>query len=120
MKKKALLLVLGGLVLLMIVAALTVNQTPNTGGGGGSQDERDDHGAWAYMQIYVENKLAPNPTDFPWVNKAKVDYLGAGEYEVSSYVDTKNALGGAIRRHFSGTIVKFTEDDWRIKSFQFK
>jgi hypothetical protein len=118
-------IVFGGLVFLMIIAALTVDETPDAVVDTKDQivepkHEIDDDGAWAYMQLFIEEKLEPKEVDFPWWSSdRKIDYLGGGVYEVKSYVDTKNSFNADIRKKFKGKIKKLSEGKWRMKSFRF-
>lgn len=92
------------------------------GACGESSTDRDNdvHGAWAYMQLFVENTLKnPKSAEFRYGGFRDVEALGEGRYRVDSYVDAENSFGGTIRTEFEGVIVR-TEDGWRLESLDFK
>ena len=79
------------------------------------------HGAWAYMQIFVEKRLkSPKSADFPFGGGTyHTKDLGNGRYEVNSYVDSQNAFGANIRTHFDGTI-KRKDGGWILEYLNFR
>lgn len=80
----------------------------------------DVHGAWAYMQLFVEERLkSPKTADFPFGGAEHVTDLGGGRYKVVSYVDSQNSFGAATRTHFEGVIRK-GENQWFLESLEFK
>lgn len=81
----------------------------------------DVHGAWAYMQIYVERQLkSPKSADFPFGGGTyHTKDLGGGRYEVNSYVDAKNAFGTDIRTHFNG-VIKRQNGKWVLEYLTFE
>lgn len=80
----------------------------------------DIHGAWAYMQLFVEEQLkSPNSAEFPFGGYRDVTPLGDGRYKVSSYVDAENAFGATMRTHFEG-VIKRVPDGWELEYLRFK
>lgn len=81
------------------------------------QESRGDiHGAWASMQMFVEQRLkSPNSAEFPFGGSRSVKYLGGDRYQIDSYVDSLNSFGVSIRTHFSGVLEK-SGDRWRLES----
>ena len=81
---------------------------------------RDIHGAWAYMQLFVEEQLkSPKSADFPFGGaRDAVTDLGEGRYKVASYVDSENTFGGTVRTHFEGVIRK-GDGEWHLESLEF-
>ncbi len=83
--------------------------------------DNDIHGAWAYMQLFVEKRLqSPDSADFPFGGAEEgVTPLGDGRYQVNSYVDSNNAFGASLRTRFKGVIVKTeTGDEWELESLE--
>lgn len=91
------------------------------GGSGGQGGSRGDvHGAWAYMQLFVEKELkSPKSADFPFGGFRHVTYLGNDRYEVDSYVDAENSFGASIRTRFKG-VIKKVANGWELESLSFK
>ena len=84
------------------------------------KDTGDVHGAWAYMQLFVEKKLKnPKSADFPFGGYRHVTELGNDSYRVDSYVDSTNSFGAVIRTHFEG-IIKEVEGGWELEHLEFK
>ena len=106
------------LLSLLLVALLCVL-------GAGSSDAKesktgDVHGAWAYMQSFVEKRLkSPQSADFPFGGYRHVTELGAGRYKVDSYVDSQNSFGANIRTHFEG-VIKRIDGGWELEYLNFK
>ena len=85
-----------------------------------TSDEGDAHGAWAYMQLFVERKLkSPGSADFPFGGYRHVTPLGGGRYKVDSYVDAQNSFGASLRTHFEG-VIKRLPGGWELESLRFK
>lgn len=105
----------GGVVLALALAFCTAcDSKPLPADGSG-----DVHGAWAYMQLFVEQKLvSPKTADFPFGGFQHVKDLGSGLYEVDSYVDSQNSFGATVRTRFVGTIRK-GENKWYLESLDF-
>jgi len=64
--------------------------------------------AYNYAEDAVKKKLkSPSTAKFPGtVEKSKhINYLGSGEYEINSWVDSQNGFGAMIRSNFSVIIV---------------
>ena len=79
----------------------------------------DVHGAWAYMQLFVEKHLkSPKSADFPFGGYRHVTPLGSGRYKVQSYVDAKNAFGVEIRTNFEG-VIKRIDGGWKLEYLHF-
>jgi hypothetical protein len=79
----------------------------------------DVHGAWAYMQLFVEKKLkSPRSADFPFGGSRHVTPLGGGRYRVNSYVDSENSFGAEMRTNFHGVISR-TSNGWKLESLEF-
>ena len=106
------------LLSLLLVALLCVL-------GAGSSDAKesktgDVHGAWAYMQSFVEKRLkSPQSADFPFGGYRHVTELGAGRYKVDSYVDSQNSFGANIRTHFEA-VIKRIDGGWELEYLNFK
>jgi len=84
------------------------------------KDTGDVHGAWAYMQLFVEKKLkSPKSADFPFGGYRHVTELGDKRYKVDSYVDATNSFGAVIRTQFEG-IIKEVEGGWELEYLEFK
>ena len=78
----------------------------------------DVHGAWAYMQIAVQQRLKnPRSADFPFGGSRHVTPLGADRYRVSSYVDAKNSYGAEMRTNFNG-VIKKVSGGWQVESLK--
>ena len=78
------------------------------------------HGAWAYMQLFVEKRLkSPSSAKFPFDGHRSVESLGGSRYQISSYVDAKNPMGVTIRTHFSG-IIKRAGGRWELEYLNMK
>ncbi len=83
-------------------------------------DQGDLHGAWAYMQQFVEKKLkSPSSADFPFGGSRHVTPLGGGRYKVDSYVDANNSFGAQLRTHFEG-VIKRVAGGWELEYLRFK
>ena len=83
-------------------------------------DQGDVHGAWAYMQQFVEKKLkSPSSADFPFGGHRHVTPLGDGRYKVDSYVDAQNSFGAQHRTHFEG-VIKRVPSGWELESLSFR
>ena len=81
--------------------------------------EGDVHGAWAYMQLFVEKRLkSPKSADFPFGGYRHVTSLGGGRYKVQSYVDAKNAFGVEIRTNFEG-VMRRIDGGWELEYLNF-
>ena len=79
----------------------------------------DVHGAWVYMQRFVEKRLkSPKTADFPFGGYRHVTPLKNGRYKVDSYVDSQNSFGADVRTYFSG-VIKKSENGWRLESLNF-
>ena len=77
----------------------------------------DVHGAWAYIQIYVERQLkSPGSAKFPFGGSRHVTPLGGDRYRVNSYVDAQNAFGANVRTNFNG-VIKKVSGGWLVESF---
>ena len=77
------------------------------------------HGAWAYMQQFVIERLkAPSSADFPFGGHRSVSPLGDGRYLVKSYVDSQNSFGAQIRTNFEG-VVRQTPTGWQLEYLKF-
>ena len=80
----------------------------------------DVHGAWAYIQLFVEKRLkSPGSADFPFGGHRHVKSLGGGRYSFDSYVDSQNSFGAKLRTHFEGVIRK-VPSGWELEHLQFK
>ncbi len=80
----------------------------------------DVHGAWVYMQSFVEKRLkSPKSADFPFGGYRHVTELGAERYKVNSYVDSQNSFGANIRTHFEG-VIKRINGGWELEYLNFK
>lgn len=100
------------LFLLCSVTSCDVKPLPADGSG-------DVHGAWAYMQLFVEEHLkSPQTADFPFGGYQHVKDLGGGRYEVNSHVDSQNSFGAQIRTRFKGEIRK-GHGEWYLESLNF-
>lgn len=79
-----------------------------------SEKRKESLHAVIASQFYVERKLlSPGSAKFPWLVQGKPK--GPNRWAVSSYVDSQNAMGALIRTHYSCTMVKIAEDDWRCE-----
>lgn len=91
----------------------------DTSGSPSSTASGDVHGAWTYMQIYVERQLKnPKDAEFPFGGYRDVTALGGDRYRVDSYVDATNSFGATIRTHFEG-VIKRIDGGWEVESFKF-
>ena len=74
----------------------------------------DIHGAWAYMQLFVEKRLK-NPKGAKFVGNARdaVTNLGAGKYRVAAAVDATNSFGATVRTPFSG-VIENLGSEWKL------
>ena len=89
-------------------------------GGDDGPDNGGAHGAWAYMQIFVEKRLkSPKSADFPFGGYEHVTDLGGGRYQVDSYVDAENSFGANIRTNFHG-VIKSVDGGWQLESLAFR
>lgn len=80
--------------------------------------DNDVHGAWAYMQLFVEKRLkSPSTADFPHGGSRDVEPLGNGRYRIVSYVDAQNAFGGTVRTNFRG-IIKRVDGGWELENLK--
>ena len=79
------------------------------------------NGAWAYMQIFVEQRLkSPKSADFPFGGGTyHTTDLGGGRYKINSYVDAENAFGANIRTHFNG-VIKRKDGGWVLEYLNFE
>ena len=113
-------LIAGGVVLIVFVWLLSPSSkktTSHTSSQSSSYNQYGDiHGAWAYMQIFVEQRLkSPKSADFPFGGGTyHTKDLGGGRYEVNSYVDAKNAFGANIRTHFNG-VIRRKDSGWVLE-----
>jgi hypothetical protein len=88
----------------------------SSGGSYSSSGSADVHGAWAYMQIAVEQRLkSPKSADFPFGGSRHVTPLGGDRYRVNSYVDATNSFGAEIRTNFTG-VIKKVSGGWQVES----
>lgn len=81
--------------------------TAKTGGadrvsrGAGCPGDGDVHGAWAYTQLHVRQRLrAPRSADFPFGGYRALRKTGPCTWSGSSWVDATNAFGAEVRTHF--------------------
>ncbi|MCH8942714.1 MAG: hypothetical protein IIA48_09805 [Bacteroidetes bacterium] len=83
-------------------------------------DTGDVHGAWAYMQLFVEQRLkSTKSAEFPYGGSRHVTDLGEGRYRVVSYVDAQNSFGATTRNHFEG-VIKRIDGAWQLESLVIK
>lgn len=62
---------------------------------------RDEIEALTYAQLAVQQKLiAPTTADFPWADH-RTYQITCGRWRVASYVDSQNAFGAMIRKHWA-------------------
>lgn len=62
---------------------------------------RDEIEALTYAQLAVKQKLtAPKSADFPWADH-RTRMISCGHWRVASYVDSQNAFGAVIRKHWA-------------------
>lgn len=109
MKKLTLIISL----VVFVFSACGDGQTP------AQKKDGDVHGAWAYMQLFVEKRLnSPKSADFPFGVYRHVTPLRSGRYKVQSYVDAKNAFGVEIRTNFEG-IIKRIDGCWELEYLNF-
>lgn len=65
---------------------------------------RDEIEALTYAQLAVQQKLiAPTSADFPWADH-RTYQIACGRWRVASYVDSQNAFGAMIRRHWAAEV----------------
>lgn len=96
------------------------SKQPSTPSTSSKSDSGDVHGAWAYMQLFVEKRLkSPKSADFPFGGSRHVTNLGGGRYKVVSYVDAQNAYGADIRTNFEG-VIKRVNDGWELEYLNLK
>ena len=113
-------LVIGGIIFGAFVWLVTPSTNENTNNISSKKSNyekySDVHGAWAYMQIFVEQRLkSPKSADFPFGGGTyHTKDLGGGRYEVNSYVDAKNAFGANIRTHFNG-VIRRKDSGWVLE-----
>ena len=118
-------LVIGGIVLFAFVWIITPSNNKDTINTSSKQSKYnqygDVHGAWAYMQIFVEKRLkSPKSADFPFGGGSyHTTDLGGGRYKVNSYVDSQNAFGANIRTHFDG-VIKRKDGGWILEYLNFR
>lgn len=74
----------------------------------------DIHGAWAYMQLFVEKRLKnPNGANFVGNARDVVTNLGDGKYRIAAAVDATNSFGATVRTPFSG-VIENLGDEWKL------
>ena len=85
-----------------------------------NDEEGDVHGAWAYMQLFVKERLkSPKTAEFPFGGYRHVTPLGGYRYKVDSYVDSQNPLGAQTRTKFEG-VIKDLNGSWELEYLNFK
>jgi len=105
---------LGLVVVIILIVLISGLFTSN------DKDYSDVHGAWAYMQQFVEKRLkSPKNADFPGGGHRHVTDLGGGRYRVDSYVDAQNSFGAVMRTHFEG-VIKRVDGHWELEYLHFK
>jgi len=81
-----------------------------------SPDGGGVHGAWAYMQLFVEKRLkSPGSAEFRFGGYRDVQPLGDGRYKVVSYVDAQNGFGVSLRTPFEGVIKHVGVEGWELE-----
>jgi len=106
-----LFLILGGLFAVFIISAIRTPVAESSRVG-----SVDKHGAWAYMQLFVEEKLkSPTSAEFPTAGYRHVTELGDNRFKVESYVDSENSFGATVRTNFGG-VIKRVDEGWELES----
>ena len=101
-------------IIILAVSHFTADPTKSR-----RKSEPDIHGAWAYTQLFVKDKLkSPKSADFPFGGSSGVTPLGKNRYRVVSYVDSQNSFGATIRTNFT-CIIKKKNDSWELEQLQF-
>lgn len=79
--------------------------------------------AYIYAQFFVEDELrAPGTASFPNMRRddVQVTVVGQCRFNVTSYVDARNAFNAEIRTRFSLTIERLPEEEsWKLISINF-
>lgn len=104
----------------MAIGAVYLTSSPSGGGSAMVADSHDEHGAWAYAQLFVSERLkAPSTAVFPYGGGSQhVRSLGGGRYRVDSYVDSQNGFGATVRQPFQ-LVIKRLPGKWQLESLEF-
>ena len=83
-----------------------------------SKSSGDMHGAWAYMQLFVEKELK-NPKGAKFIGYARntVKSLGGNKYRVTAEVDAPNGFGATVRTPFTG-VIEDVGGKWKLHELQ--
>ncbi len=83
-----------------------------------SKSNGDMHGAWAYMQLFVEKELK-NPKGAKFIGYARntVKSLGGNKYRVTAEVDASNGFGATVRTPFTG-VIEDVGGKWKLHELQ--
>ena len=105
-----------GFIVLTVIGSFFTSNSPST-----KNSKTDDvHGAWAYMQLFVEKRIkSPQSADFPFGGYRDVTALGSGRYKVDSYVHSQNSFGANSRTHFEG-VIKKNNGGWELEYLNFR
>ena len=90
--------------------------------GGSSQPDHDKGIAFVMAQKFVKAELlSPATAEFPGASfNQHTKYLGNKQYEITSWVDSQNALGAVIRTHYRAVVEYLGDRGWGLVSLQFK
>ena len=79
--------------------------------------------AYTMMEDFVKQSLtAPTMAKFPAVSEGKGDHIKQLEnqtYEIDSWVESQNPVGGTLRMRFNGQIQQTAEHEWQLISLKF-
>jgi hypothetical protein len=99
------------LIALVAFCGYVVNHSDSSSTNSGSSysiSHPDIFLAYNYAENAVKKKLkSPSTAEFPGtIEKSKhINYLGGGEYQINSWVDSQNSFGAIIRSNFRVIIV---------------
>ena len=100
-------------VLLAVILILIVVGLFNLGSDSAGSSSK--HGAWAYMQQFVEKKLkSPKTAEFPSHGSQYVTEFGGDRYRVRAFVDSQNSFGATVRTEFEG-VIKAVDEGWELE-----
>ncbi|MEZ7496433.1 hypothetical protein QO206_13115 [Leeuwenhoekiella aequorea] len=113
--------IIGMILVIIVFSVFSPDSDSDTNDSSYTISHPDKFLAYNYAEDAVKKKLkAPSSADFPGASEraSHVNYLGGGEYQIISWVDSENSFGANIRTDFSITIY-FTETEVRYSNLKF-
>ncbi|MGA9591266.1 MAG: hypothetical protein WBV11_15660 [Salegentibacter sp.] len=107
-------------IMLFIGFSMFIPDSPSDSSSSTSISHPNNFLAYSYAEDAVKKHLkSPSTAKFPGTieKNEHVQYLGNGEYQIHSWVDSQNSFGAMLRSNFS-VIIEFDGNNVRYKNLE--